>query len=76
MPAKMLESVDNKLSVIIRLLASKSVEGKKKTDSILALGAMGLDRNTIAEIVDTSPKIVSTRLSEAKKKTKSKRKKT
>lgn len=75
MTDEILLKIDEKLEVIIKLLATKSIDGKSQTDSILALGAFRLDRNLISEIVGTTPHIVSVRLSEAKKKSKSKGKK-
>lgn len=68
MTEEILERIDTKLDIIIRLLAGKYIEGKGKTESILALSALGLDTNLIAEIVGTTPGTVSTRLSEVKKK--------
>jgi len=70
-----LREIDRKLDVIVRLLASRLIEGKNQTESILLLGGFGLDRNLIADIARTKPATVSTRLSEAKKKTRSSRKK-
>lgn len=63
-----LRSIDTKLDAIIRLLASGSIEGKNKTEAIIALGALGLDPNLISEIVDTTPSTVHARLSEARRK--------
>ena len=61
-------AVEKKLDVIIKLLAANLCQDKTQTDSILYLNKLGLDRNTIAKIVDTKPSTVSVRLSEAKKK--------
>lgn len=72
MAEEILERIDTKLDTIIRLLASRSIEGKGKTEAILTLGALGLDMNLIAEIVGTTPGTVGVRLSEARKKSKSK----
>lgn len=71
MAEEILERIDTKLDIIIRLLGSKAIEGKGKTEAILTLGALGLDTNLIAEIVGTTPGAVSVRLSEARKKSKS-----
>ena len=68
MQEKILGEIDRKLDIIVRLLAARSAEGSSGTDSIIKLGALGLDRKLIAEIVGTTPGVVSTRLSEAKKK--------
>jgi len=71
MEEKILASIDKKLDAIVRLLASKSIEGKSnKTEAIISLGALGVDPNIIAEIVDTTTPTVSARLSEARRKSK------
>ncbi len=75
MTEEILHRIDKKLGVIIKLISSKFIEGKSQTESILTLGALGLDRHLISEIVGTPANIVSVRLSEAKKKTKSRGKK-
>lgn len=76
MEDKILASIDKKLDAIVRLLASKSIEGKSnKTEAIIALGALGVDPNIIAEIVDTTLPTVSARLSEARRKSKARTKK-
>ena len=72
MSERILESVDKKLDVIIKLIANLTIQEKSQTESSVTLGALGLDRNTIAEIVRTTPQTVSSRLSEAKKKIKPK----
>ena len=66
MEEEVLKSIDNKLSAIIRLIAGASIKGKNKTDSIITLASFGVDIETIANIVDTTPKIIRTRLWEAK----------
>lgn len=76
MEDKILASIDKKLDAIVRLLASKSIEGKSnKTEAIIALGALGVDLNIIAEIVDTTLPTVSARLSEARRKSKARARK-
>jgi len=75
MEDEILRSIDTKLDAIIRLLASGSIQGKSKTDAIIALGTLGLDPNLIAELVGTTPGTVYVRLSEVKKKSKIERKK-
>ncbi len=68
MPKKEECVIETKLDVIIKLLAANLCGDKTQTDSILVLSKLGLDRNTIAEIIGTKPSTVSVRLSEAKKK--------
>ena len=72
MEEKILASIDKKLDAVLRLLASKSIEGKNKTEAIMTLGTLGLDANLISEIVDTTPGTVYARLAEAKRKGKKK----
>jgi len=76
MEEEVLARIDRKLDAVVRLLASKSIEGKSnKTEAIIALGALGLDPNLIAKIVDTTLPTVSARLSEARRKIKAQTKK-
>lgn len=67
MDEETLKSIDKKLGTIIHLLAGNAIQGKNKTEAIIILSALGVDVDTIATIVDTSAKVVRTRLSEAKK---------
>lgn len=62
-----LKSIESKLDIIIKILASNISEGKSQTESILNLSKLGLDRNAIADIVGATPSTVSVRMSEAKK---------
>lgn len=75
MEQETLKSIDNKLGVIIRLLAGNFVLGKSKTDAIITLASFGIDTNAIAEIVGTTPATVNARLWEQKKKSGATRKK-
>ncbi len=68
MEEQVLISIDKKLNAVVRLLASKSIEKKTKTEAIMTLAALGLDANLISKIVDTTPGTVYARLAEAKKK--------
>jgi hypothetical protein len=71
MEEEILASLDKKLDAIVRLLARQCIEDKpNKTEAIKALGALGLDRNLIAEIVVTTRATVDARLAEAKRKSK------
>jgi len=70
MTKEILERIDTKLDIMIRLLASRAVEGRSKTEAILVLGVSGLETDLIAEIVGTTPGTVRARLSEAKRKVK------
>jgi DNA-directed RNA polymerase specialized sigma24 family protein len=76
MEEEILARIDRKLDAVVRLLASRRIEGlKSKTEAITALGALGLDANLISEIVDTTPGTVSARLSEVRRKGKAQTKK-
>jgi len=68
MEEDILKSIDKKLEAIIKLLAGTSVQGKTKTEQIKMLGSLGMDANTIADIVNTTPATVAARLWEMKKK--------
>lgn len=67
------ERIDAKLETILRVLAWSAVDGKSLVDSVEILSRLGLDRNQIAAICDTTPMTVSVRLSEAKRGTKATR---
>jgi len=68
MSDEILMSIEKKLDAIVKMMASKYIEGKSKTESIENLGNLGFDRNLISEITGVKPNVVSVRLSEAKKK--------
>ncbi len=68
---KGIEEIVTKLDSVIRLLALDIImrmdaESCTKTDQIARLGAAGIDRNTIADIVGTTPETVSVTLSQLK----------
>jgi len=74
MEQEILSNIDNKLDVIIKLLALNFIEGKSKTEAILILGNFGMDGNMIADMVGTTPATVAARLWEQKKKSATKTK--
>jgi hypothetical protein len=55
------------LDTILRVVAWSAVDGRTLTESARFLSRLGLDRNQIAAICDTTPQTVSVRLSEAKR---------
>ena len=59
--------IEAKLEAIIRLLAASMVQDKSLTESVQILSRLGLDRNQMAAICQTTPHTVSVRLSEAKR---------
>ena len=67
MDEELLSKIDKKLDAIVRMLAVEQIKEKNKTEAIMILGALGLDPNIIAEIVDTTIGTVHARLSEARK---------
>jgi DNA-directed RNA polymerase specialized sigma24 family protein len=71
-----LKRIELKLDQITRLIAINAVKDMKLNNAILALGAAGLERSLIAEILGTTPNTVSTRLSEAKAKVRKNAKRT
>ena len=63
-----LKELESKLDILIKLIAKNTIQEKNQTESIVFLGSIGLDRQTIAEITGASPNTVSVRLSEHKNK--------
>jgi len=72
MSEDILKDIDKKLNIIIKLLVSKSFQEKTQQDTIIALNAMGLGNNLIAEILCIKSNIVGATLSRARKKGKRK----
>lgn len=68
MDEKQFQVLTSKLDSIIALLAGQRIADKPKTEAILDLHQLGLDKHTIAHLVGTSPNAVAVRISEAKKK--------
>ena len=66
MSDKALNEISQKLDQLIALVAANAVKGMKQADAIVVLGAAGLDRNLIAQILGTTPGTVSVRLSQVK----------
>jgi hypothetical protein len=67
MEEKDVKAIDSKLEMILRVVAWSAVDGKTLTEGARILSRLGLDRNQIATICDTTPQTVSVRLSEAKR---------
>ncbi len=63
-----LKKIEDKLDIIIRLLCNKCIEGKSKTDSILLLEALGVDREFIGDLTGSTPGSIKATVSTAKKK--------
>lgn len=63
-----LEMVNNKLDVIIKIIASGAVETKTFDEKILYLSNIGFDNNAIAEILGAKSTTVKTRKSQLKTK--------
>ncbi|MGB8590797.1 MAG: hypothetical protein WCC98_16760 [Candidatus Acidiferrales bacterium] len=76
MSDELLNKISQKLDQLVALAAASAAKGMKQPDAIVLLGAVGLDRTVIAQILGTTPGTVSVRLSEAKatKKTSKKKK--
>lgn len=70
-----LSKISDQLDQLIALVALNIARGMKPTEAILALGSAGVDRNLIAQITGSTPLTVSVRLSGAKAKMKSSKKK-
>jgi hypothetical protein len=69
-----LERIAKKLDIIIRLLCSRLIEGKNKTDSILTLESVGVDRDRICELADCSPQYIRNTVHRENKKNRNKKK--
>ena len=61
--------LNQKLDLVIHLLASIQVKDMSKSEAIRHLGQLGLNRIQISTVTGASPSTVSVRLSEAKKNT-------
>lgn len=68
MEGESLKKIEDKLNIIIKLLCSKCVEGKSKTDSILLLETIGVDRELICDLTGSTPASIRSTISAAKKK--------
>lgn len=64
------ETFHKDLQVLMKLVAYQIVQGKTLTEGAPILRRLGLSNLQIAEIFDSSAKIVSVRLAESKKKRK------
>lgn len=69
---EILERIEAKLDLIVRLEAMRSAMGLKQTQAILLLADAGFDRRLIAELLHTTPNTVSVTLSTSKSKRKGK----
>jgi hypothetical protein len=71
---KQLKEIAAKLDVIVKLLCNKCIEGKSKTDSILALEGAGVDRELISALTKSTPASIRSTIHAAKKNEKGKTK--
>lgn len=70
-----LDELNAKIDILIQVVAISSkmetiLKDKSKKQQIEILSNLGVSRNTIALVVDTTPETVSVRVSEMKKKAK------
>ena len=70
MEEESLKKIEDKLNIIIKLLCSKYVEGKSKTDSILLLETIGVDRELICDLTGSTPASIRSTIFAARKKNK------
>lgn len=63
-----LGEIDRKLDILIRLVATRVGEGLGLAERAPLLSRVGLDRNAIAAVCNSTPGAVSVRLAEAKRK--------
>ena len=62
-----MQRLEEKVDMLIRLVARRCVEGVNKNEGILLLERLGLDRAEIAKVCDTTPRAVGARVSESRK---------
>ncbi len=65
----LLDSIDRKLSILINLMAYQVAQGKTVAEGAPLLKRLGFRPIEIAQIFGSSPKAISVRLAESKKKT-------
>lgn len=70
---KALSGIEQRMDAIICLLAAPIVNGKTLAETVPVLSRLGLDRNQIAAVCNTTPETVSVRLAEAKRRRQSPR---
>jgi len=63
-----LDEINKKMDIIIKLLATKSVEGKNFDEKLLALTNLGFDNATIGEMMGAKSSTIRTRKSQLKSK--------
>jgi hypothetical protein len=64
---EVLKRIEAKLDQMLRLAALRITTGLKQAPAIQLLASAGIDRNLIAEILNTTPNTVSVTLSTMKK---------
>jgi DNA-binding CsgD family transcriptional regulator len=69
--SEILRNIEARLSQILRLTALQMTTGLKQAPAIELLGAAGIDRNAIADLLHTTPNTVSVTLSKSAKKKRS-----
>jgi len=67
MEEEFLKNIGEKLDIIIKLLCSKCIEGRIKTDSIRILDTLGIDRKLICEITGSTSASIRSTVCAAKK---------
>lgn len=70
MSDKQFNNLMQKLDILIKLTAFNLLKDKNKTEQIMILADLGLERQDIANIVGTTPSTVSVTLSQMKQKKK------
>jgi hypothetical protein len=48
---EILKSIEKKLDIVIKLLAVSSMTGKSKTENIVSLGALGIDKTQLLSLL-------------------------
>ena len=63
-----LDQINKKMDIIIKLLASRSIEGKNFDEKLLILTNLGFDNGSIGEMIGAKSSTIRTRKSQLKAK--------
>ena len=68
-----LTTLNRRLSILIKLIAYQIIQGKTLSEAAPVLRRLGLTPGEIATVFESTPKAVSVRISEAKRKVRKKK---
>lgn len=64
----MSKEVEQKLGIIVKLMAAMLTKEMSQREAVEKLNSLGIDRQTLADVLNTTPATVNARLTEIKKK--------